>query len=89
VMAAVLGMGLHGLQQKLEPLPAGIEPNQRMPLSLEAALSHLRSSTVLREVLGNPLVDLYTEIKSYESLQRNGLSDPWREWDLRYLVEQA
>jgi glutamine synthetase len=89
VMAAVLGMGLHGLQQKLAPLPAGVEPNQRMPLSLESALSQLRSSTVLREVLGNPLVDLYTEIKSYESLQRNGLSDPWREWDLRYLVEQA
>jgi glutamine synthetase len=89
VMAAVLGLGLHGLQQKQEPFPAGIEPNQRMPLSLESALAQLRTSTALREVLGNPLVDLFSEIKAYESLQRNGLSDPWREWDLRYLLEQA
>jgi glutamine synthetase len=89
VMAAVLGMGLHGLQRQQEPWAAGAEPNDRLPLSLESALAQLRSSKVLREVLGNPLVDLYCEIKAYESVQRSALSDPWREWDLRYLVEQA
>jgi glutamine synthetase len=89
VMAAVLGMGLNGLQQNREPLPAGAESKQPLPLTLELALTQLRASTLLREVLGSPLVDLYYEMKSYESLQRNSLSDPWRQWDLRYLVEQA
>ncbi len=89
VLASLLGMGLHGLQEQVQPPAAGLEPNVRMPLSLDAALVQLRSSAVLRDQLGSPLVDLYCEIKAFESLQRNSLADPWQQWDLRYLVEQA
>jgi glutamine synthetase len=84
-LAVLLGTGLLGLEQRLPRLEAAPE----LPRSLEAALATLGASAALRGLLGDPLVDLYLAIKRHEAAQRAACADPWRDWDLPFLVEQA
>jgi glutamine synthetase len=85
VAAATLGLGLAGMRGNWEPL----EQAPELPSRLPDALDRLQADAVLRDILGAPLVDLFCTLKRCESAERNALPDPRRDWDLRYLVEQA
>ena len=77
--AAVLGMGLDGIENKIDP-PDPVEkdifrmsPSERlsagimsMPESLGEALHHLRNSTIMKEVLGTHVFDNFIEVKQRE-----------------------
>jgi glutamine synthetase len=84
-LATLLGSGLLGMEQAIDrrfdapPLPTG--PAQ--------ALEALAASAALRGLLGDVLVDLYVALKRHELAERAAFADPWRQWDLRHLVEQA
>jgi glutamine synthetase len=84
-VAATLGLGLHGLQQRLMPL----DTPRPLPTTLVDALAALTRSAVLRDLLGEPLVALYAALKHHERAERQALADPHRDWDLRHLTEQA
>lgn len=84
-VAATLGLGVAGIENGWQPA----EPPARLPTSLREALDLLWGDAVLRDLLGDVLVDFYCAHKRAESAQRNAHADPRNEWDLRYLVEQA
>lgn len=85
VVAATLGLGLAGMEQRWEPHDGGAD----LPRSLGAALEHLQADGVLRQILGANLVDFYCGLKRSESALRNAAADPRSNWDLLYLTEQA
>lgn len=84
-LALLLGGGLQGIAQQLPRHDAA----PALPPTLDAALTALDASASLRELLGDPLVDLFVALKRDELAERAALADPWRDWDLRHLVEQA
>lgn len=84
-VAATLGLGLHGLQQRLTPL----DTPRPLPTSLADALAALERSAALRGLLGDPLVTLYAALKRHESAERHALGDPRHGWDFVHLTEQA
>jgi glutamine synthetase len=43
----------------------------------------------MRELFGDPLVDLFVALKRHESAERNAAADPRHHWDLVHLVELA
>lgn len=88
LLAATLGAGLAGLQAQQEPLP-GTPDSARLPTSLPEALAALEASAVLREVLGEPLVALFSAVKRHEVAERAALADPRTHWDLTHLLELA
>ncbi|GGM69296.1 glutamine synthetase [Thermogymnomonas acidicola] len=77
--AVILGMGLDGIQRKLEP-PEPVErdifhmtPEERqqlgiqaMPESLGEALHHLKNSKLMREILGQHVFENFIEVKTRE-----------------------
>ena len=85
IVATTLGLGLAGIEgawDTLEQAPA-------LPDRLSVALDHLEADTVVRDILGAPLVDLYCALKRCESEERNARPEPRENWDLLYLTEQA
>lgn len=73
VVAAVLSAALYGIENKLKPCEestgntyANPREEQRLPTQWYAAIESLRSSDLMRELLGNPFVDLFTAIKEQE-----------------------
>jgi glutamine synthetase len=87
VVAATLGLGLAGIEQGLAP--AGESAGVALPRSLPAACDALEASALMRELFGDPLVDLFVALKRHESAQRNACVDPRHHWDLVHLVELA
>ncbi len=85
IVATTLGLGLAGIERRWEPREGGAE----LPRTLGAALDHLQSDAVLRDILGANLVDFYCGLKRSESALRNAVADPRTNWDLVYLTEQA
>ena len=85
VVAATLGLGLAGIENRWEPVPDG----GPLPATLGAALGAAQADPVLRRVLGDMLVDLFCGLKRNESGLRNAATDPRADWDLVYLTEQA
>ena len=85
IVAATLGLGLAGLQSGWDPVADGTS----LPTSLGAALDAAQSDPVLREVLGDVLMDFYCGLKRCETGLRNSVADPRANWDLVYLTEQA
>lgn len=70
-IAATLAAGLDGLQRELEPPEPTVgnayeEGHERLPRTLHAALDHLERDDVLRDALGETLVDQYVKIKREE-----------------------
>ena len=70
-LALMLGAGLYGMQQQLEPGPEvsdrpAVASGGGLPLSLEAALDELQRCPVLTEILGAPFIELYDMIKRHE-----------------------
>lgn len=84
-VAATLGLGLLGIEGGLAP--ASTPP--ALPTTLTESLQALDASTALRELLGDPLVDLYVAIKQAEVAERQAVADPRHDWDLLHLLEQA
>ncbi|MGQ0672515.1 MAG: glutamine synthetase family protein [Hyphomicrobium sp.] len=71
-MAAVLAGVHHGLTHKIDPGPAvegnGYEqPGDPMPTNWFAALAALRASPVMRDYLGEKLIDTFATIKEVEA----------------------
>lgn len=87
-VALTLGLGLHGLKNGLAP-QAGAGDDVALPRDLPAALDALERSTVLRELLGAPLLETYVAIKRHEHAERAALADPRAAWDLTHLLELA
>jgi len=90
-VALTLGLGLLGLQAGQGP-QSGRSEAQRLPRSLPEALARLAdpaASAGVRQVLGDPLVDLFIAIKQQEHAERQALADPRAQWDLRHLIELA
>jgi len=86
-VAATLGLGLIGIEQGLSP--ASESAGVALPRSLPAACDALERSDAMRELLGDPLVELFVALKRHESAERNACADPRQQWDLVHLVEQA
>jgi glutamine synthetase len=87
VVAATLGLGLAGIEEGLAP--QGEHAGATLPRSLAAACDALERSTLLRELFGDPLVELFAAVKRHESQERNACKDPRHEWDLVHLLELA
>jgi glutamine synthetase len=81
--AAVLAAALTGLERKAV-LPAGLDRDPatypedqrppRLPLTLEAALSALERSDVLRDALGDAIVDPFLAVRRHDAESLGGLS---------------
>ncbi|MGN6527532.1 MAG: glutamine synthetase family protein [Burkholderiaceae bacterium] len=86
-VAATLGMGLAGIERGLAP--AGLAEGVALPRSLPEACDALERSALMRELFGDPLVDLFVALKRHESAERNACADPRHHWDLVHLLELA
>jgi glutamine synthetase len=86
-VAATLGMGLAGIEHGLAP--AGESAGVALPRTLLEACDALEASALMRELFGDPLVDLFAALKRHESAERNAAADPRHHWDLVHLVELA
>ena len=84
---AELGLGLAGIEQGLRP--AGESAGVALPRTLPQACDALEASAPMRELFGDPLVDLFVALKRHESAERNAAADPRHHWDLVHLVELA
>jgi glutamine synthetase len=87
VVAATLGMGLAGIEQGHER--HGESAGVALPRSLAEACDALERSALMRELFGEPLVDLFVALKRHESAERNACADARHHWDLVHLVELA
>lgn len=87
IVAATLGLGLAGIEQGLAP--AGESAGVALPRSLPEACDALEASALMRELFGDPLVDLFVALKRHESAERNAAADPRHHWDLVHLIELA
>jgi glutamine synthetase len=86
-VAATLGLGLAGIEQRLAP--ASESAGVALPRTLAAACDLLERSALMRELFGDPLVDLFVALKRHESAERQSALDPRHHWDLVHLVELA
>jgi glutamine synthetase len=86
-VAATLGMGLAGIEQGLQP--AAESAGVALPKTLPEACDALERSALMRELFGDPLVDLFVALKRHESAERRAAADPRHHWDLVHLVELA
>lgn len=73
VIAAILSAALYGMEQQLNPGPASAgntyanpRPEQVLPTQWYAAIDSLKESKLMRELLGDAFVDLFTAIKQQE-----------------------
>ena len=73
-LAACLGAGLTGLEQRIEPpapyegdaYEADIDPAQRFPRTLLEAAERLRDSQAARDLFGDPFVDWFVRSRAWE-----------------------
>ena len=87
IVAATLGMGLAGIEQGLAP--AGESAGVALPRTLPEACDALESSALMRELFGDPLVDLFVALKRHESAERHAAADARHQCDLVHLIELA
>jgi len=87
IVAATLGLGLAGIEQGLQR--AGESAGVALPRTLPEACDALEASALMRELFGDPLVDLFAALKRHESAERHAAADPRHHWDLVHLVELA
>ncbi|MBC7995284.1 MAG: hypothetical protein H7Z15_18800 [Rhizobacter sp.] len=92
-VAATLGLGTLGIEESLPCGEAGggggWTDSKRLPRSMTEAVSLLDESIRMRQLFGDPLVDLYCAIKRKESEERNATSEARNQWDMVHLLEQA
>ena len=88
-LAVMLGAGLDGLEQGLQPIPNSAVAQLRLPASLPHALDALAASADMRRHLGTHLVDAYVGIKRHEHAERAALPNPRMDWDFAHLLHLA
>jgi glutamine synthetase len=80
-LAATLACGWLGMQQRIEPSPEchgdAYRDEYQLPRSLGEALELLRAEHALAEVLGQPFVTVYTEVKEIEYAEFMKVISPW------------
>jgi glutamine synthetase len=80
-LAATLACGWLGIQQRIEPSPEcsgdAYLGEYKLPRSLAEALTLLRNTDELREVLGDAFVTVYAEIKEVEHAEFMKVISPW------------
>ncbi len=85
-LAAQVVAGLDGLRRGLQPGPATENPyaegQPRLPTSLGQALDALQADAVLRQGLGEAMVQLYTRVKRAELARHAQAADP-QQWERR------
>ena len=89
-LALMLGTGLIGLQQQLEPSPArgsadAHSSSAPLPLNLDDALAALETCPLLGEVFGAGFVGLYAMVKRHELTEQ--AADP--DFALRHLLVRS
>ena len=89
-LALMLGTGLIGLQQRLEPSPArgsaDAHPSSApLPLNLDDALAALKNCPLLGEVFGAGFIDLYAMVKRHELSEQAADAD----FALRHLLARS
>jgi glutamine synthetase len=92
-MAACLGSGLYGIEEKIDPpaMTSGDatsesegDPALALPLTLEAAVERLRGSKAARQALGDDFIDHFIRTRDWECREyRKAVSD----WELRRYFE--
>ncbi len=91
-LAAALGAGLRGIEEKLEPPPAAVgnayaspgESSVALPGTLREATEAFRGSTAAREQFGDTFVDHFAATRDWEDREaRKHVSD----WDLARYFE--
>lgn len=92
--AAILAAGLDGIRRELDAPPAAVgysyedESQEILPMTLGAALDALRADTVLIEILGGSLVDVF-EVMKRDEIERytEAVDDPETrdvtEWEVK------
>ena len=84
-LAAALGAGLYGLENKLEPshpvtgnaYEQQHPPEQALPVSLAEASARLRASQVARQLFGDAFVDHYATTREWEQREFNKHVTDW------------
>jgi glutamine synthetase len=80
-LAATLACGWLGIQQRIEPSAEcqgdAYLGDSQLPRSLGEALELLRAEKDLAEVLGQPFVTVYTEVKEIEYAEFMKVISPW------------
>ena len=70
-LALMLGAGLAGMQQQIEPGPEvsdrpAVSERGALPADLSEALVELQACPIMNEVFGAPFIELYNMIKQHE-----------------------
>jgi glutamine synthetase len=81
-MAAALASGLYGVEKKIEPPPpvsssAYDGKLQLRPRTLEESTARMKSSAVVRELLGDAFVDHFTATREWEVRQAQAAVTSW------------
>lgn len=83
--AAVLAAGLHGLEERIDPGEPGegyVTDGRRLPRTQGLALQALEGDEVLREALGEELIEVYLDAKRAELAS---FVEHVTDWEQRYL----
>jgi glutamine synthetase len=89
-LALMIGAGLSGMQQRLEPSPEVSDrpaeaAHGALPLNLAEALDELHACPIMREAFGAPFIELYTLIKRHELTEQD--ADP--DFALKHLLDRS
>jgi glutamine synthetase len=89
-LALMIGAGLSGMQQRLEPGPeASDRPAEAasgaLPLNLTQALDEWERCPIMREAFGAPFIELYTLIKRHELNEQD--ADP--DFAIKHLLDRS
>lgn len=85
VTAAVLAAGMHGMREEIDPGPPGegyVTEGRRLPRTPGVAYRALEEDDVLREALGDELVEVYLAARRAEL---ESFLDHVTDWEKRYL----
>jgi glutamine synthetase len=98
--ALLLAAGLDGMKKKIEPIQSTVKNIEKLtiqerkemgitqlPSSLSDALDHLESSTLVSEVIGKEIADIFLEVKRKECKEHLGAKSTSKEaeWEWEYL----
>ena len=89
-LALMIGSGLSGMQQRLEPSPEASDrpaaaARGALPLNLAEALDELQACPLMGETFGAPFIELYTLIKRHELTEQD--ADP--DFALKHLLDRS
>ncbi|MHA1690624.1 MAG: glutamine synthetase family protein [Candidatus Heimdallarchaeaceae archaeon] len=98
--ALLLAAGLDGMKKKIEPIQPTVKNIEKLtvqerkdmgmtqlPSNLSEALDHLESSTLVSEVLGREIVDIFLEVKRKECKEHSDAKSTSKEaeWEWEYM----